>query len=191
MFVVRSRVVVPVALLGLGLTNAPCLAAPAPKEAEPKLTVVLPKDPKAVVLSSDPGAGGFIRKREAPYLKIQADGQVTVTNMHDGSKAESKLTAKDLDDLLRFVIQDKDLFGVTAEKISDGITEAAGKGPFVAVNGAGTSVIGVQANGKSHEVSYRGASADAQVYPKVEVLARFAAVAKRPSDFAAAVAKRK
>src|SRR5262249_35849993 len=50
------------------------------KADDPKAPIALPKDPKTVVLSYDPGAGGFIRKGPPPYLKIQADGQVTVTN---------------------------------------------------------------------------------------------------------------
>src|SRR5207253_7295626 len=49
---------------------------PDDKKDDKKPAIVLPKDPKAVVLTYDPGAGGFIRKGEAPYLKIQADGQV-------------------------------------------------------------------------------------------------------------------
>src|SRR5437660_760972 len=80
------------------------------KKADPKAAIVLPKDPKAVVLSYDPGAGGFIRKGEPPYLKIQADGQVTMTSLVDGSKKETKLRADQVQDLLRFVIKDNDFF---------------------------------------------------------------------------------
>jgi hypothetical protein len=151
----------------------------------------LPKDPKAVVLSFDPGAGGFIRKGEAPYLKIQADGQVTVTSLFDGSKMEGKLTPKELQDLLRFVVQEKAFFDLSEKKIADAIKDAYPNGPFIAVGGAGTSVIAVQANGKKHEVSYRAAAAFQQAYPKADELARFAAVEKRLSELAAAVAKKK
>jgi hypothetical protein len=161
------------------------------KSDDKKPTIVLPKDPKAVVITYDPGAGGFIRKGEAPYLKIQADGQVTVTGLHDGTKKESKLSAKELDELLRFVIQDKEFATITAAKIDAGIKDAAGKGPFIAIGGAGTSVIMVENDGKKHEVSYRGASAYLRTYPKVDVLARFVAVEKRLADLGATVAKGK
>jgi hypothetical protein len=161
------------------------------KSDDKKPAIVLPKDPKAVVITYDPGAGGFIRKGEAPYLKIQADGQVTVTNLHDGTKKEGKLTAKELDELLRFVIQDKDFSTITAAKIDEGIKDAAGKGPFIAIGGAGTSVIMVENDGKKHEVSYRGASAYLRTYPKVDVLARFVAIEKRLSDLGATVSKGK
>jgi len=175
---------------GVGWLDSGCWAGDK-KPDDSKPAIVLPKDPKAVVLSYDPGAGGFIRKGPPPYLRIQADGQVTVTNLHDGAKKESKLTAKQLDELLRFVIQDKDFFKVTEAKIADAIKAAAANGPFIAVGGAGTSVIAVQANGKKHEVSYRAASAYLQAYPKIEILARFVAIEKRLSDLAASVAKGK
>src|SRR4051794_20310687 len=142
-----------------------------------KPAVVPPKDPKAVVLTYDPGAGGFVRKGEAPYLKVQADGSVTVVSLFDGTKKEGKLTAKELDELLKFVIQDKDFLSVTAAKIDAGIKDAAANtGKFIAVGGAGTSVITVENDGKKHEVSFRGASAYLQTYPKVDPLERFVAV---------------
>jgi hypothetical protein len=156
-----------------------------------KAVIVLPKDPKAVVLSYDPGAGGFIRKGAPPYLKIQADGKVTVTNLVDGSEKESKLTAKKLEELLRYVIWEKDLLEVTAAGIDAGIKKAAKDGPFIAIGGAGTSVIAVQTDGKKHEVKYRGAGAYLSTYPAVEMLAQFVAVEKRLSELADSVAKGK
>jgi hypothetical protein len=154
--------------------------------------VVLPKDSKTVVLTYDPGAGGFVRKGEAPYLKIQADGAVTVVNLFDGTKKEGKLTAKELDELLKFVIQEKDFTSVTAAKIDAGIKDAAAaSGKFIAVGGAGTSVIMVENDGKKHEVSFRGAGAYLGAYPMVDPLARFVAVEKKLSDLATSVAKGK
>jgi hypothetical protein len=144
------------------------------------------------VLTYDPGAGGFKRKGEAPYLKIQADGSVTVVSVFDGSKKEGKLTAKELDELLKFVIQDKDILSVTTAKIDAGIKDAAANsGKFIAVGGAGTSAITVENDSKKHEVSYRGASSYLQTYPKVDVLARYVAIEKRLSDLGATVAKAK
>lgn len=156
-----------------------------------KPAIVLPKDGKTVVLSYDPGAGGFIRKGEAPHLKIQADGKVVVTNLHDGTQKESKLTAKELEELLSFVIVENTFFDVTAEKMADAIKTAAANGPFIALGGVGTSVIGVQANEKKHEVSYRGAASYLQAYPKAKVVPQFVAVEKRLSDLAATVLKGK
>jgi hypothetical protein len=176
----------------LGLVAATVHAAGGDKKGDdPKTPIALPKDPKTVVLSYDPGAGGFVRKGEPPYLKIQADGTVTVTNLHDGSKKEAKLTAKELDELLRFVLREKDFTTITEAKINDGIKEAAGKGPFIAVGGAGTSVIKVEADGKKHEVSFRAGAAYLQAYPKVEVLARWVAVEDRLNKLGDSVAKAK
>ncbi len=161
------------------------------KKDDKKLAIVLPKEGKTVVLSFDPGANGFIRKGEAPYLKIQADGQVTVTNVFDGTKKEAKLTAKELDELLSFVITENDLFNVTTAKIDDAIKTASANGPFIALGGASTSVIKIEANDKKHEVSYRGAVAYLKAYPKAKVLPEYVAVEKRLSDYAASVLKGK
>jgi hypothetical protein len=180
----------PVLLVGIaGWLCSLSLAAEPQKAGDAKPPIILPKDPKALVLTFDPGAGGFVRKGPAPYLKIQADGAVAVTSLFDGSKKESKLTAQELQDLLRFVIQENDFFNVTAAKIDAAIKDAAGKGPFIAVGGAGTSVIRVEAGGKKHEVSYRGAGAYLRTYPKARPLAQFVAVEKRLSDLAGKVLK--
>jgi len=162
------------------------------KKDDKKPAIVLPKDPKTVVLTYDPGAGGIVRKGEAPHLKIQADGSVTVVNVIDGTKKEGKITAKELEELLKFVIQEKEFLSVTAAKIDTGIKDAAAaSGTFVAIGGAGTSAISVENDGKKHEVSFRGAGAYLGTYPKVEPLARFVAVEKKLADLAATVAKGK
>jgi hypothetical protein len=159
------------------------------KADEPK--IVLPKDPKAVVISYDPGAGGFVRKGEAPYLKIQADGSVTVTNLHTAAKKEAKLTAKELDDLVRFILVEQKFLDLSEKKMTDAITKAAGKGPFIAVGGAGASKILVEANDKKHEVSFRAASAYLGAYPKVELVPQFVAIEKRLGEFARMIEKGK
>ena len=194
----RMIVVIPllsVLVESLGwLTSHPLNAAPAAKGAKPgtsKTEIIFPKDPKAIVLSYDPGAGGFVRKGEAPYLKIQADGEVTVTSVFDGTKTEAKLTPEELDELVRFVIEEKDFFNVTEAKIADEIKALSVNGPFIAIGGAGTAVIKVDANDTQHEVSYRGAASYLKTYPKAKVLAQFVAVEKRLSEYGDSVAKGK
>src|SRR4051812_25363171 len=91
----RGGLVGLLALLGAGgWRRSPSRADDPPakdtKGGDAKAAITLPKDPGAVVLRYDPGAGGFIRKGPPPYLKIQADGRVTVTSLFDGSKKESK-----------------------------------------------------------------------------------------------------
>jgi hypothetical protein len=186
----RPRIVVFVALPALLAGGASGGNAPA-WAGDPKPAITLPDDPKAVVLSYDPGNGGFVRKGPPPYLAIRADGRVLVTSPFDGSRKDSKLTRKQLEELLRFVIRDNDFFKLTQAKITEAVNKAAAKGPFLAVGGAGTSVIGVQADGKRHEVSYRAAAAYLRAYPEARPLAQFAAVERRLSDLAASVAKAK
>jgi hypothetical protein len=160
------------------------------KKEEPK-PIALPKDSTTVVLSYDPGAGGFVRKGEAPYLKIQADGKVTVTSLFDGTKKEAKLTAKELDELLRFVTVEKDIFKLTEAKLADDVKTASANGPFIAVGGAGTSTLAVEIEGKKHSVSYRAAATFAKTYPKAELLAQYAAIEKKLSEYADSVVKPK
>jgi hypothetical protein len=195
MFIPRPRLIVlvtvsAVLVCGAAWRNA-AARADAPKADNAKPAITLPDDPKAVVLSYDPGAGGFVRKGPPPYLKIQADGQVVVTSLFDGSKKESKLTRKQVEDLLRFVIQQNDFFNLTQAKIAEAVNKAAAKGPFIAVGGAGTSVISVQVKGKRHEVSYRAAETYLRTYPKVRPLEQFVAVEQRLSALAVSVAKGK
>lgn len=157
-----------------------------------KAGISLPKDPKAVVLSFDPGAGGFIRKGAAPYLAITADGSVTVTDLHSGAKKEGKLAAKQVEDLMQFVVADNDLFNVTEAKIEDGIkAEQQRTGMFIAVGGAGTSVITVQTDAKKHQVSFRGAQAFLSSYPNAKPLAQFAAVEKKLNELGNSIVKGK
>jgi hypothetical protein len=170
--------------------NAPA-RADAPKAGESKPAIRLPADPTAVVLSYDPGNGGFVRKGPPPYLAIRADARVVVTSPFDGSRKESKLTRRQLEDVLRFVIRDNEFFSLTQARIAEAVAKAAAKGPFIAVGGAGTSVIRVRANGKRHEVSYRAAGAYLRAYPKVRPLEQFAAVERRLAGLAASVAKAK
>ncbi len=185
----KRQGIVPIILAGLLVAGG---LAPgsrgADRNADAKKEVVLPKDAKVVVVSYDPGAGGFVRKGPPPFLQIRADGRVLVTNLHDGTRKEGKLTARQLQDLLQFVIKGQEFFKVTEARIAAGIKAAAAKGPFIAVGGAGTSVIAVHANGKKHEVKFRAAGTYLRVYPKVEELARFAAVEKRLADLARSVA---
>ena len=111
MRITRLRTIALVPLFAL-LVGGVCWrsASAEQKAADAKPAITLPKDPKAIVLSYDPGAGGFIRKGPAPYLKIQADGDVTIVSPYDGSKKEAKLSAEQLQELLRFAVSGKAVF---------------------------------------------------------------------------------
>jgi hypothetical protein len=177
--------------LVVGLGSGPA-AADQKADPPPKAPIVLPKDPKAAVLTYDPGANGFIRKGPPPYLLIQADGSVIVTNVFDGARKEGKLTPDQLQELLRFVLRDNDFFNVTAARIADEIKAAQmASGIAIALGGVGTSVISVQADGKQHEVSYRGAAEYLRVYPQARTLGQYVAVEKRLAELGQSVQKGK
>ncbi|MFO0825475.1 MAG: hypothetical protein U0792_20540 [Gemmataceae bacterium] len=149
---------------------------------EKKPAIKLPKNGNTVVLSYDPGAGGFIRKGEPPYLKITADGQVTVTDVRTGMKKESKLTAREVEDLMDFAVNTNDFFNLTDAKLKDEVTAASAKGPAIAVGGAGTSVVSVNVNDKQHTVSFRAADAYAKAYPTLKLLSQYVAIQQRLGD---------
>jgi len=183
------RKIAVVALLPIAMCGT---ADRAPGQADPKKTeIVLPKDPQAVVVALHVTGGMIRNKTTDPYLQIQADGRVILTNRIDGTKKESKLTAGQLQDLLRFVIQENDIFNVDATKIQDEIKAQQKNGPAIRVGDGITSRLVIKANNKEHEVSYYAAGTFAKQYPKVKTLAQFAAVEGRLHELANSVQKGK
>lgn len=155
MWISKAQKVAAVVLLGLlaagWLTYYTMAADPA---AAANKEIVLPKDPRAVVLSMGVGGGMIRNATNEPYLQIQADGKVTRTDRISGAKKESKLTAAELQDLLRFVILENDFFNVDRQKMAT----APGKGPISVVTDGTTTTIRVHANDKEHEAGYYMAS---------------------------------
>src|SRR5262249_25161151 len=95
-----------------------------------KRGVALPKDPKAGILSMSASHKEIpTRKvgnatfqgipRADQVLQIQADGAVLATNRVSGTRKELKLTALQLQDVLRFVIQDNEFFRQSSVKLPE------------------------------------------------------------------------
>ncbi|MCB9892700.1 MAG: hypothetical protein H6833_13690 [Planctomycetes bacterium] len=79
----------------------------------------LPKDPKAIVLSLD-YVGGFTppRKTEDPYLRVLADGTMIAPPIfQEGEARTGKLSADELQTLLRFVVEEQKLLAWDAEAV--------------------------------------------------------------------------
>jgi RNA polymerase sigma factor (sigma-70 family) len=139
--------------------------------------IVLPKDSKAVVLSMEVGGGMLKNASPEPFLLIQADGKVIRTDRVTGAKRESRLSPLELQELLRFVIQDNDFFNVDRKKIDAGVAQAQAGKPFgIAVGDGRTTGIRVDANNKRHDVSSYAAATQQAQYPKVKPLAQFVAI---------------
>ncbi|OAI50285.1 hypothetical protein AYO44_05725 [Planctomycetaceae bacterium SCGC AG-212-F19] len=150
-----------------------------------KKEIVLPKDPKAVVLSMNVG-GGMIRNASPdPFLQIQADGKVIRTDRITGGKRESKLTPAELQDLLYFVIKENDFFTLTQKTMADAVQAAqAGQQFGIAVGDGCSTVISIDANDKRHEANYYAADVYLKAYPKAKPLAQYATVEWRLNQLA-------
>jgi RNA polymerase sigma factor (sigma-70 family) len=192
----RTMAVVALLLVATGvagwLTYRTWAADPADKKDEAKKEIMLPKDPKAVVVSMTVTGGMIRNKTNDPYLQILADGQVIVIDRVTGAKKESKLTPEKLQELLRFIVQDQDFLALTEAKIKDEYAKETAKSKVgIAVGDGCTSRISVKANDKESEVGYYAASAFSKQFPKVKSLAQFAAVENRLNDLAVSVQKGK
>jgi RNA polymerase sigma factor (sigma-70 family) len=140
--------------------------------------VVLPKDPKAVVLSMEVRGGMIANKTADPFLQIQADGKVIQTDRISGAKKESKLTPAELQELLRFVVYQNDFLNADPKKVPPG-----GNLP-VAVTDGTTTTIRVHANNKQHEASCYMASFALANNPNAKPLVQYAAVEWRLNQLA-------
>jgi hypothetical protein len=162
-----------------------------PAQPSSEVTLTLPKNSTAVVITLDPGLKGPARKGPPPYLQIRADGLVIVTDPFSGARRESKVKLDKVTELLEFIVRKKQFFNMNEEGIRAAIREKIrNKGPVIALANADTTVITVDLNGRRHEARYRGAQDAAKVYPGVDALARFAAIEQRLWDLARSVPKK-
>jgi RNA polymerase sigma factor (sigma-70 family) len=89
---------------GLGMFALPSLAR-LENEQPP---VSLPKDPQAAVVTWDQWRPDLPRLKDVPPLRIYADGTVSVNDPHGpGVAVQAKLTAAELQELLRFVVREQ------------------------------------------------------------------------------------
>jgi len=104
------------ALAGYGEVAREELAAP----------IALPADPQAIVLLWDSQRGDDLPRRGAePLLTIRADGTAVVTDPYGpGKTIQTRLTATQLNDLLRFAIQKQQFFQLDERQLGIPETKA-------------------------------------------------------------------
>ncbi len=132
----------------------------------------LPKNPKDAVVTLD-YRGGFTPPRigNAPSLSILADGSVEIPANFQGQQAYSgKLTADELQVLLRFIIDENKFFEYDAQAVQRKL-RARGPGPIIA--DASTTTLTVHANGQSKTVQLPQGDA------RIEELQRIGAIRSR------------
>lgn len=146
--------------------------AAAAEEVQGTRTYILPKDKDSVVISLD-YQGGFTAPRigKNPTMSIFADGTVKIPNNYQGQMAfEGKFSQPELQQLLKFVIEENDFFEFDAAVAQQQLNQG---GPRVA-EGAMT-VVFVQANGKQHTARWHTLGAT----QKIKALDQFSKVRAR------------
>jgi RNA polymerase sigma factor (sigma-70 family) len=176
-----------VAVLSIGVLggawwvfHSSSVAAPAVPEAKAE-GIKLPADPNAAVITIDFLGGGIRRISNDPVMIIRGNGTVTVSDPWGfGAAGESKLTPRELQDLLQFIIRDRNFFGFNAEKVQKAVGEQVkAGGPAIAVGGGSTVIVRINADGKEHEARYYAVETFAKQYPKVKELGQLRDIADR------------
>ena len=161
----------------------------------------LPADPEAVVIRwhSEGGQGG---RAADPDLVVCADGSVTVgSRLTGGRPLEGRIAAAQLQELLRFALDENGFFEIDAGQLERRIeagqrarADAGTAGGAVAVPtgppylDAGTSVLMVAADGRRHEVRQQGLFAALREHPEIQALAQLRAIELRLLELAQKIA---
>ncbi len=121
---------------------------------EAKKVFKLPRGKKTTVVSLD-FQGGFTppRLKKTPTMSILADGTVQIPANYQGQKSHTgKISADDLQELLRFIIDENKLLEFDAKAIKAKIAKQGG--PRIAIADAATTVIRVTVDGKTKQASW-------------------------------------
>jgi hypothetical protein len=170
------------------------------QEGTSPMTHRLPDAPTATVIQWR-SEGGLAGEDTGPDLTVRADGTVTVGPRLGGGRAiEGRISQAELQELLRFALDENDFFAFDPERVAREI-EAAGRerarstpGEALAVPAgppypdAGTTTILTAADGRRHEVSYPRLFAAAKEHPESRPLAQLRAIELRLLDHAQEIA---
>ncbi|MHC4956538.1 MAG: hypothetical protein ACYTGZ_22080 [Planctomycetota bacterium] len=130
----------------------------------------LPRDKKATVLSIG-YRGPFVhpRKNGKPSVSILADGTIQAEHV----KAGTKMSAKELHELLRFVIAEHKLMKFDRKAVK----AKALRG--IPITDQADTIVKIAVKGRKHTVVYNASTWAAQHNPKVKELQSLEAVRKR------------
>ncbi len=137
---------------------------------------------EAEVITMDLRGGyGVFRKDHRPLLTILADGTVRVVNRSDKApEIEAKISAEELQDLLRFVIEDQHFFdfdSVTARQ--ELMAEEDKIGQHMTVSDGEMTMIRIRTAERDHQAEFYALHDYATEYPGVKQLANLSSVQDR------------
>jgi hypothetical protein len=130
----------------------PCLEV----QAQDPPSIPLPEDPSLIVITADWPVAFRLRGRPRlssnPVLAIQADGGVTIG---ENNEVKGKLTAAELQELLRFAINENSFFQITERAALDGLrAEQMRCGRFYTMIDTPRTVIRIRTATTDHEVRF-------------------------------------
>jgi RNA polymerase sigma factor (sigma-70 family) len=149
-----------------------------------KKDILLPKDPKAVVIYFDLRHGNAVEADRPPVLAIHADGKVVITDPTGAAKnVEGKLTAKELQDLMRFVVVDRKFYASSNNDVQTALMNAVRDAGLAFANGidlrAPVTHLSIYTRDKDQEVSCPSLEFCAGRYPKCESVVRLFQIQER------------
>jgi len=164
------------------------------------MTHQVPEDPGAIVVQWR-SAGGLAGEDSGPDLTVRADGAVKVGPRVGGGRAlQGRISEAELQELLRFALDQNEFFAFDAEQVARQLEAAAREpgptspGEALAVPAgppymdAGTTTILIAADGRRHEVGYDGLFAAAREHPENRPLAQLRAIELRLLELAQRIA---
>jgi hypothetical protein len=163
----------------------------------------LPEASDAVVLKWQTTGGLSIDRSNIADLTIYADGKTMLgPRFSQGTHRETQVDPGQIQDLLRFAIDENSFFNIDDRAINTEIETIQQQRQAVAEAGAiavplgppyidvGNSVILIAADGQQHEVSIHGLAFAAQDFPEVETLQQLRAIELKLLNMAEALADR-
>lgn len=154
------------------------------------MTHTLPNSSDAIVIQWQTQGGLSIDRSNIADLTIYADGRTIVgPRFSQGTCGESQLEIGQIQDLLRFAIDENDFFSIDSRAVDaeiEAILQQRQAAPqeagVIAVPlgppyiDAGTTVILIAADGQQHEVSFQGLVFAAQDFPEITALQQLRAI---------------
>ena len=159
-----------------------CFAAALRLSAQDKVAIPLPRDGSTTIVVLDYRGGyGPERKNQEPVLAIHADGNATVVDPTDERPTRKyRLSAAEVEALLREIVQELDFFNIDHNEISRAMAEEDRKtGSSLSMSDASTTVIRIQTADRKHELRFNALGTWANRYPTIQPLQQLFNVEKR------------
>jgi len=146
-----------------------------------KPVVTLPKDPNAVVVQLD-YVGGYTppRKTNDPFLRIRADGRVTLIDPFGQLKTvETKISSENLLAFLTFALEENNFFALDTASLERAIPDEAKRGKLPTLVDAPTTVVTIRTADRVHEVRCYAPEYYAEQLPGLKAVQHYQAIHQR------------